>query len=493
MLFSAVLRGFLGLICAPFLLVPAYGQTLPALSALQQQGAEVSAVVVDLEEQHVLARLSPNQALIPASVTKLYTAALALETWGPDHRFETRLLSSTPLTEQGSVQDLIFLGGGDPALTDEGLWKMARALSRAGVERIQGDLVINNSRFGEVACNVRDRCQAERGSRNAYDAPLSSAGSNYGSWSVAVERDPRQNGRILTRLYPYALPEVVLEGQVGSGPRSTLGARRSTVATGQDVIELSGHLQQGRERQMLYRSASDAEMQTGFLFRAFLEHEGISLEGTLRVSRQPPEGTVQLVSHHGDALGKLLASMMRYSNNYMADVLLLNLRAKAGAQAPFQVAGAARSLQDYARRLASEYGGSLSQNPSSLLLRDGSGLDPDNRLSGAALIGLLQHLYEERPDVFPAFLNSLSVPAYSSGSSLRKQDSDWLYRVMGKTGGLSEPVSVTTLAGYLRFRDGGWGAFAFLVNGAPGQPLARGEVLEAMRQDLSRYWEGTVQ
>ncbi|MFD1379386.1 D-alanyl-D-alanine carboxypeptidase [Fodinicurvata halophila] len=205
-------------------------------------------------------------------MTKLYTAALALETWGPDHRFETRIMSSTPLTK-GSVQDLIFLGGGDPALTDEDLWKMARALSRTGLKRVQRDLVINNSRFGDVACNVRDRCEAERSSRNAYDAPLSSAGSNYASWSVAVERDAQQSGRVLTRLYPYELPEVAVQGRIESGPGSTLSARRSTVAQGRDVIELSGSLPHGRDGRMLYRSAGDAEMQTGHMLRAFLRHE----------------------------------------------------------------------------------------------------------------------------------------------------------------------------------------------------------------------------
>lgn len=484
-----IFRAVFGAICVLLPFVAAHADNLPALSFLQEQGARVSGAVVDLEDDRLLAELSPNRALIPASVTKLYTAALALETWGPDHRFETRLMSSTPLNE-GSVQNLIFLGGGDPALTDEDLWKMARALSRAGLKRVQGDLVINNSRFGNVACNVRDRCEAERASRNAYDAPLSSAGSNYASWSIAVERDPQQGERVLTRLYPYDLPEVVVQGRIESGPGRALNARRSTVAQGQDVIELSGSLPQGQDERMLYRSAGDAEMQTGHMFRAFLQREDISVEGRIRTSRTPPDKTVELVSHRGDSLAELLAAMMRYSNNYMADTLVLNLHAEAGGQVPFSVGRAARSLQDYARRIAGENSGPLPQTPDSLLLRDGSGLDPENRLSAAALTSLLQHLYEARPDVFPAFLNSLSVPAYSSGSSLKNRDYEWLYRISVKTGGLSEPVSVTALAGYLRFKDGGWGAFAFLVNGAPGQSLSRREVFEAMRQDLSRYWDG---
>jgi D-alanyl-D-alanine carboxypeptidase/D-alanyl-D-alanine-endopeptidase (penicillin-binding protein 4) len=38
-----------------------------------------------------------------------------------------------------------------------------------------------------------------------------------------------------------------------------------------------------------------------------------------------------------------------------------------------------------------------------------------------------------------------------------------------KTGTLNEPVSVCGIAGYLRKRDGGWIAFAVIVNGGPGR------------------------
>lgn len=483
-------RTMIGFLLVALFCLPVGAEPFSAMKALQQQkGASFSAAIVDLQTRQVLAENSANRSLIPASVTKLFTAGLALETWGPDHRFETRLLGSSPLRD-GSVENLVLLGGGDPALTDEDFWKMARALSRKGLRRIEGDLVVNASRFGLVACNVQDRCEARQASRNAYDAPLSSAGSNYASWSIAVER---QDGTVRTRLYPFDLPEVELKGHVASERGGYLAARRATLSGGRDVIELSGSLAPGRDGRMLYRSAGNPDLQTGLLFQAFLEEQGIAVQGTVRVTHQPPpESAVQLVRHRGDRLDSSLAGMMRYSNNYMSDVLLLNLDVNKGGRPPLTVAEAAQRLQVYARNLAESPSTVFPDAFSSIRLFDGSGLDTDNRLSAGALIALLDHYYRQKPGLFPAFLSSLTVPDHTAGSSLKKQDPDWLRRLAVKTGGLSEPVTVTSLAGYLRFRDGGWGAFAFLVNGAPGQPVPRAEIFEAMRQDLAPYWEGAT-
>lgn len=475
-----------------FTLVPFQPVAAEPFSAMkelqQQQGASYSAAIVDLQNRQVLAEDSADHSLIPASVTKLFVAGLALETWGPNHRFETRLLGSSHLRE-GVVEDLILLGGGDPALTDEDFWKMTRELSRKGLKRVEGDLVINASRFGAVSCNVRDRCEARQASRNAYDAPLSSAGSNYASWSIAVER---QDGTVRTRLYPFDLPEIAFDGQVESGQGGYLSARRATLPGGQDVIRLSGSLAPGRDGRILYRSTGNPDLQTGLLFKAFLEEQGITVNGTIRVTHEPPaETTVELVRHRGERLSESLAAMMRYSNNYMSDVLLLNLGVESGARPPLSVAEAAQPLQDYAAGMAGNSSTLFPDSLAGLRLLDGSGLDTDNRLSAGALIALLDHYYHENPSLFPAFLNSLAVPAHARGTSLKKQDADWLTRLAVKTGGLSEPVTVTTLAGYMRFRDGGWGAFAFLVNGAPGRVIPRADIFEAIRQDLAPYWKGT--
>jgi D-alanyl-D-alanine carboxypeptidase/D-alanyl-D-alanine-endopeptidase (penicillin-binding protein 4) len=54
-----------------------------------------------------------------------------------------------------------------------------------------------------------------------------------------------------------------------------------------------------------------------------------------------------------------------------------------------------------------------------------------------------------------------------------------------KTGTLNEPVSVCGIAGYLRKRDGGWIAFAVIVNGGPGRKHIPNETaMRAAQSDL---------
>ncbi|MGH8327595.1 MAG: hypothetical protein ACRET2_12615, partial [Steroidobacteraceae bacterium] len=66
---------------------------------------------------------------------------------------------------------------------------------------------------------------------------------------------------------------------------------------------------------------------------------------------------------------------------------------------------------------------------------------------------------------FPAFYGSLVVPRDAPFAFLRSGSAAWLDRVALKTGTMDNPVSVCGIAGYLRKRDGGWIAFAAIVNG----------------------------
>ena len=50
-----------------------------------------------------LGSLTPERQLTPASVTKVYTAAAALDAWGPQHRFTTELVSTARPGSDGTL------------------------------------------------------------------------------------------------------------------------------------------------------------------------------------------------------------------------------------------------------------------------------------------------------------------------------------------------------------------------------------------------------
>jgi D-alanyl-D-alanine carboxypeptidase/D-alanyl-D-alanine-endopeptidase (penicillin-binding protein 4) len=191
-----------------------------------------------------------------------------------------------------------------------------------------------------------------------------------------------------------------------------------------------------------------------------------------------------LADVEGMPLGEQLGRMLRFSNNYIADVLTLDLAAEASGAAPTQLSQAATVLADFIAKLQTPAGPTA-------LLHSGSGLTPENLLSAHDLVAVLGHAYRETRR-FPTFYGGLVVPRDAPFGFLREGKDAWLDRVALKTGSMDVPHSVLGIAGYLRKRDGGWIAFAAVVNGGTTRahiPLR--EALQAARTDvedlLARY------
>src|SRR5205807_6573233 len=92
----------------------------------------------------------------PASNAKLYTAALALDQLGPAYRIKTSFYSTARPDSSGTLKsDLIVYGRGDPTMAArlnggdyfKGFDPLITQLTNAGVRRIEGDLVADESYF----------------------------------------------------------------------------------------------------------------------------------------------------------------------------------------------------------------------------------------------------------------------------------------------------------------------------------------------------------
>lgn len=83
----------------------------------------------------------------PASVTKVATTLWALEVLGPQHRFETRLLTDGPATPvRGFLPgNLVVEGGRDPDFQLENALLLARELNQAGITGFRGGLVVDRA------------------------------------------------------------------------------------------------------------------------------------------------------------------------------------------------------------------------------------------------------------------------------------------------------------------------------------------------------------
>jgi len=228
---------------------------------------------------------------------------------------------------------------------------------------------------------------------------------------------------------------------------------------------------------------SNPALGVGKLLNASLQDMGIDVAGGVLVKDGALPNTAYVVATTmGLTLKEQLGRMLRFSNNYIADVLTLTMAADTSEQPPTSLSAAAKALSNFMVRVSGKQKrGTVAPPP----LFSGSGLTPENELSANDLIRLLSYQYRDTRN-FGSFYGGLVVPRQSPFIFLRNGSAAWQDRIALKTGTMDDPHSVCGMGGYVRKKDGGWIAFAVIVNGGVTQnrhvPLYK--ALEAIRIDI---------
>lgn len=448
------------------------------LSQLQDKGFSISAEArlldADTGSNPMLGSLNPERQLSPASVTKTYMAAAALNRFGPQHRFTSQLVSSGRVDNGVLRGDLVFEGGGDPGLTTENLWRLVQRLQLAGVNEVDGALVVSQWRFGPVECMTTDRCNAREQVTNAYSAPLTSAGVNFGSWCVNVAPSSTPGDPARVGLCDSQSPLITIENQVVTRPANSgteISAERITDERG-DIMRVTGQISTNAIARDVYRGAGDAAQTAAQVLMGMLNQAGVNVRDAWRVSSTRPASSAQrLAAVDSQPLQELLLRTLNYSNNYMADVLALNLVETPQAQ----LRQAGQALETYAQSLPGH---------GPLTLHSGSGLTTDNRTSAHGVNVMLEDMFRQGA-LFPSFVAAFQSPANGVMRFIRRGSSTFQHNVMLKTGTLNQPFAVRAAAGYFRTSQGRWGVFSVLVNGSGSTPyLSWPEVLDPLSLDL---------
>ncbi len=138
----------LPVVCAHNLKLPA-----PVTAALHRAKVPVDALHVVIMEtngsQKTSAVLSheATSSINPASLSKLATTIAALDLLGPTFVWRTPVYIDGPLRD-GVLQGNVYVRGtGDPRLVVERIWLLMRRLQGLGIQKIQGDIVLDRSAF----------------------------------------------------------------------------------------------------------------------------------------------------------------------------------------------------------------------------------------------------------------------------------------------------------------------------------------------------------
>lgn len=416
---------------------------------------------VRVQDNQVIYASHSNERLSPASVTKVITAAAALSKFGPVHTFNTRFVHSGNRKDSVINGDLVVIGDGDPLFVSEKLWQVAADLRSMGIATIKGDLVIDNSLFDrEMMDESRDEGAAASG--NAYDAPVSAFAVNFNSVALAVSPGSKVGAKARVTADPSPLEAIRIENQVKTsrpGGKPSLAAVRIGGKGEIPVFRVSGSIPVDSEPQKIYRSVADAEKLAGSYVRAFFKDAGISITGKLRSGRSTG-GEKSLLTVPSYDMRRIVAGLNTFSNNFIGD--MLTKRLSAGSVRPGSLHAGAKVLSDYLRS-------DIGISPG-FRLTNGSGLSTENRLSADDVVRVLVHV-EKDMTIFPDYL--ASFPSYGWEGSLKRRMKSSARETIGgliraKSGTLTDPVTVSSLAGYLKHPSEGMVAFAILINGRAG-------------------------
>jgi D-alanyl-D-alanine carboxypeptidase/D-alanyl-D-alanine-endopeptidase (penicillin-binding protein 4) len=445
---------------------PAAADTLPPATraALTRQSvpeASVSIVVRDVAGDGALLELNPGMSRSPASTMKLLPTWAALDLLGPAYAWKTRAFADAPVAKGVLKGNLYLQGGGDPLLTIERWWRFVNDLRQSGVRVIEGDIVIDQSRFTTPNERPEDFDGKFWRTYNVLPDPLL---VNWQSSDFTIR--PADDGEgIDLGIQPF--PEgLVVENRVRLTTGRCVGQNRQVSyqiePTRPERVVATGRLSAtcGPQTQRL-AIMEPAQFAWGTFVTLWRQLGGQFRGGMLRAPT-PPTARL-LLTHESEPLSEIVRVTNKYSSNMMARSLVLAIAAEMNGTPATTAAGEA-TIVGWLKTRGLEF--------PELVIANGSGLSREARISADSMAKLLVGARQSR--FAPEFLTSLSLGGLDGTLEKRFQHVDDPSRIRMKTGTLRD---VSSIAGYVTGRSGKTYAVVVFVN-HPGAQNGIGEPIQ---------------
>ncbi|MEM7358590.1 MAG: D-alanyl-D-alanine carboxypeptidase [Pseudomonadota bacterium] len=310
----------------------------------KQSFTEQDAVSVRDSAGAVLYEWQADKALVPASLTKLVTADLAIDKWGIDHHFSTEFYL---LGNQLWVRGLA-----DPYLVSEELDVIAQRL-QAKMPATVDSIMIDTSYMAKEVVPGRTRVA------DPYNAPLSAVAANFNTVMLK-----RVNGALATAEPQTPLTDTARRLAHQSGVK--IGAQATRI----NLVD-----------------ADNAQQHFAQLLGLKLREQGFPrVISNFAINQQLPAQAKRMLRHENSkTLADVLRGTLEYSNNFIANQLFLLLAESSGdARLSFSQA------QNYAKQALAQ------SSYQSARLIEGSGLSRQNRINASDLHKVLEKLVAHR-------------------------------------------------------------------------------------------------
>jgi len=394
----------------------------------------VGIVVQDTAKPRPLFAYDAYRSRSPASVMKLVTTFAALDLLGPDYRWKTEAYLDGPLVDGELHGNLILKGSGDPKITVEQWQSFIDDLRAKGLAAIDGDLVLDRSRF---ALPPHDPGAFDHAPLKPYNVGPDALLVNFKSLRLTLAPDATGNG-VAVRADPpldvvtLGAPPPLSNGDCADGP--DLATPAIDDRGDRAAIAFVGAYPRSCGERDWWLAMLDHPHYVRAMFETYFRATGGRFDGGLQ-ERRVPAGATPFAVLESPPLADIVRDVNKLSNNVMARQIFLTLATTAG-QPPATPAKSVSAIRTWlaARKLSMP----------GLVLENGSGLSRRERSTPIALNRLL--LAADASKVREEFERSLAVAAIDGTVERRFHDRDVAGQALLKTGSLE---GVRALAGYV--------------------------------------------
>jgi D-alanyl-D-alanine carboxypeptidase/D-alanyl-D-alanine-endopeptidase (penicillin-binding protein 4) len=426
--------------------------------------------VVLLDSGKVIFEENPQKLFSPASNSKLYTVALALDRLGADYRIKTSLYAAAKPSAGVLQGDLVVFGRGDPTINARlhnndifaALEPLVAALTNAGVQRITGDLIGDDSYFRGPPYGSG---WAWDDTESYYGAEISALTINDNSLQVSVKPGSKVGETCALTISP---------------PTSYISfSNRTETAT--NGVHRTISFYRPLEQNAIYASGrmpleipifmddvtvhNPAGLFISFFKEALMRH-GIKVEGKLRtvnwLERQVDpiriEKLVEMGSVESPPLRDIAREIMKPSQNLYTDLLL----AHVGEQHRTAQSAPNETSEELGIRELNKFLAETGVKKGDVFFEEGSGLSRNNLTTPNATVALLQ--YMSRHKCADVYSNSLPIAGVDGTLRGRMKGTAAAGNVRAKTGTLRWANS---LSGYVTTAAGERLLFSIMLNRDP--------------------------
>ncbi len=380
-----------------------------------------------------------NKGFIPASISKILTSVGLFEFFGGEKKIETRIFSIKKPRGKILKENLYIQGGGDPTLVSEKMWLLVNEIKKWGIEKIEGDLVFDDSIFDkEILIGGRTNSN-----QRSYNAILSGLALNWNSVRIRFLDGPTLN--IVTdpiNSYFDLRLKKLFKKKSKVETRELKDKEVLSAFYGKDALD---------KEISIYRRVFKPRKNFESAFKEFLKNAGIKFSGTV-LWLKAPEGLFEIGKIKSDSMSRMIKLMMKYSNNFMADMLTKVCHGEVLKSSGSYEGGLSVLKANFKK---------VSPFSKGIVYKSASGLSRKNQVSPGDFTKFI--LATQDQVYFPELLSSFPISCVDGTLKDRLCKIPGLVRA--KTGLLA---GVSTLSGFYKKGNKEY-AFTFMYNGLRGK------------------------